>query len=574
MINHVMPTAIANVLAQRYASQAIQYLWSERGRIVLERELWIAILKAQRDLELDVPDAAISAYERVKDQVDLEAITRREAVLRHDVKARIEEFCSLAGCEHIHKGMTSRDLTDNVEQYQILRSLQQMQVKYVALLLRLGQRALQWKELAVAGRTHYAAAQPTTLGKRLAMFGEEMLVAFDRLDELVQRYPLRGLKGAVGTAVDQLTLLADDADKLGQLQARVRHHLGFQRELGAVGQIYPRSLDFEVLSCLYQLGAGIANLARAIRLMAGHDMLTEGFAAGQVGSSAMPHKMNSRSSERVNGLQVVLGGYVHMLGALAGDQWFEGDVSCSVVRRVALPDGFFAFDGMLETTLHILDDMGVYEAVIARDLDRYLPFLATTTLLMEAIQRGAGREQAHTALKEHALSAAVAMREQGQSTSELAHRLGADSRFPLSEERDHRRDLPQSSPHGCSHPTSRIFRQPGRGIGCSSSRGARHRKRAAALTSTRYNRVLLKLSGEAISGTHDVGFDPESLEHIADEILNLNACGVEISIVIGGGNIFRGTLASQWGIERAEADNIGTMGTVIQQPDAARGPHL
>ncbi|MCY4605961.1 MAG: lyase family protein, partial [Gemmatimonadetes bacterium] len=236
------------------------------------------------------------------------------------------------------------------------------------------------------------------------------------------------------TAVDQLTLLADDTDKLDQLQSRVRHHLGFQRELGAVGQIYPRSLDFEVLSCLYQLGAGIANLARAIRLMAGHDMLTEGFAAGQVGSSAMPHKMNSRSSERVNGLQVILGGYVHMLGALAGDQWFEGDVSCSVVRRVALPDGFFAFDGMLETTLHILDDMGIYEAVIARDLDRYLPFLATTTLLMEAIQRGAGREQAHTALREHALSAAIDMREQGRSTSELAHRLGADSRFPLSKE--------------------------------------------------------------------------------------------------------------------------------------------
>lgn len=147
----------------------------------------------------------------------------------------------------------------------------------------------------------------------------------------------------------------------------------------------------------------------------------------------MPHKMNARSSERVNGLQVVLGGYVQMVGALAGDQWFEGDVSCSVVRRVALPDGFFALDGMLETTLHILNDMVVYEAVIARDLDRYLPFLATTTLLMEAIQRGAGREQAHTALREHALAAAIDMREQGRSASDLARRLGADPRFPLCE---------------------------------------------------------------------------------------------------------------------------------------------
>jgi adenylosuccinate lyase len=426
-----MSTSIPNILAHRYASQTICDLWSENGRIVLEREFWIAVLKAQRELGLAIPDEAIAAYERVKDRVDLDSIARREAISRHDVKARIEEFCALAGFEHIHKGMTSRDLTDNVEQYQILRSLRIMQVKYIALLLRLGQRALQWKDLALAGRTHYAAAQPTTLGKRLAMFGEEMLVAFRRLDQIIQQYPLRGLKGAVGTSLDQLTLLDGDVDRLEQLQTQVRHHLGFQCELGAVGQIYPRSLDFDVLSCLYQLGSGIANLARTIRLMAGNEMLTEGFAAGQVGSSAMPHKMNTRSTERINGLQVVVGGYVHMVGALAGDQWFEGDVSCSVVRRVALPDSFFAFDGMVETMLHVLDDMGAYEAVIAKDLDRYLPFLTTTTLLMEAIQRGAGREQAHAAIKEHALATALEMRERGLADNDLADRLGSDARFPL-----------------------------------------------------------------------------------------------------------------------------------------------
>ncbi|MDP6701901.1 MAG: lyase family protein, partial [Candidatus Latescibacteria bacterium] len=173
-----MPNSIPNIIAQRYASEAICDLWSESGRIILEREFWLAVLKAQNDLGLPVPPEAIAAYERVKNQVDLESIARREAISRHDVKARIEEFCALAGHEHIHKGMTSRDLTDNVEQYQILKSLQVIQIKYVALLLRLGQRALQWKDLALAGRTHYAAAQPTTLGKRMAMFGEEMLGAF------------------------------------------------------------------------------------------------------------------------------------------------------------------------------------------------------------------------------------------------------------------------------------------------------------------------------------------------------------------------------------------------------------
>jgi adenylosuccinate lyase len=422
---------IANVLALRYASAAMRDIWSEHGRIVLEREFWIAVLKAQSDLGIDIPPGVIEAYEKAKDHVDLDSIAAREAISRHDVKARIEEFSALAGYEHIHKGMTSRDLTDNVEQYQILRSLHLVQTKYVALLLKLSDRAQQWKDLVLVGRTHYAAAQPTTLGKRLAMFGEEMLQAYAHLDELCNRYPLRGLKGAVGTGLDQLTLLGNDPAKLDALQEKVRIHLGFAKEIDAVGQVYPRSLDFEAISSLYQLGSGVANLARTMRLMAGGEMLTEGFAKGQVGSSAMPHKMNTRSTERVNGFQVLLGGYVHMVGALAGDQWFEGDVSCSVVRRIALPDSFFAFDGMIETMLHVLDDMGAYEAVIERDLERYLPFLSTTTLLMEAVQRGAGREQAHEAIKEHAVAAALALREKGQANNDLAERLANDDRFPL-----------------------------------------------------------------------------------------------------------------------------------------------
>ena len=430
-----MSTDVLNILASRYASPHMQGLWSERGRILLEREFWIAVMKAQKKLGINIPQEAIQAYEAVAEQVDLESIRRREAILRHDVKARIEEFCTLAGCEHIHKGLTSRDLTDNVEQFQILRSLQHLQLKYVSVLSALSRRALHWRDLGMVGRTHYAAAQPTTLGKRLAMFGEEMLQAFHRFEGLVAAYPLRGLVGAVGTSLDQLTLLGGDQDKLLQLQEEIRNFLGFKKQLNAVGQIYPRSLDFEVISCLYQLGAGIADLARTLRLMAGNELVTEGFIKNQVGSSSMPHKMNTRSTERVNGFQVILGGYVHMLGSLCGDQWFEGDVSCSVVRRVALPDSFFAFDGMTETMLHVLDEMGAYETLIREELERYMPFLATTTLLMEAVQHGAGREQAHTAIEEHSVAVALDMREKGLARNNLAQRLGADQRIPLSSEK-------------------------------------------------------------------------------------------------------------------------------------------
>jgi adenylosuccinate lyase len=210
----------------------------------------------------------------------------------------------------------------------------------------------------------------------------------------------------------------------------VASFLGVTAVLDSVGQVYPRSLDHDVLSALVQLGAGPSSLAHTIRLMAGHELVTEGFAEGQVGSSAMPHKMNTRSCERVNGLQVVLRGYASMAAELAGAQWNEGDVFCSVVRRVALPDAFFAIDGQIETFLTVLDEFGAYPAVIGRELDRYLPFLATTKVLIAAVRSGMGREAAHEVIKEHAVAVALAMRERG-AEPDLLDRLAADPRLPL-----------------------------------------------------------------------------------------------------------------------------------------------
>jgi adenylosuccinate lyase len=407
-------------------------LWSAEHKIVLERRLWLAVLAAQRDLGVDVPDGVLEDYERVLDNVDLASIAARERLTRHDVKARIEDFNALAGHEHVHKGMTSRDLTENVEQLQIRGGLELVRDRAVATAVRLGALAAEHAELVLTGRSHNVAAQATTLGKRFASAAEELLVAVERVEELIERYPLRGIKGPVGTAQDMLDLLGS-ADKLAQLEQRVAEHLGFRRVLSSVGQVYPRSLDFEVVTALLQLAAGPSSLATTIRLMAGHELVTEGFKEGQVGSSAMPHKMNTRSCERVNGLAVVLRGYSSMTGELAGDQWNEGDVSCSVVRRVALPDAFFALDGLFETFLTVLDEFGVYPAVVARELDRYLPFLATTKILMAAVKNGVGRETAHEVIKEHAVRLALDLR-QGQSGNDLFRRLGEDGRLGLSEQ--------------------------------------------------------------------------------------------------------------------------------------------
>lgn len=426
--------AIPNVLAGRYASGAMKSIWSAEGRIVLEREFWIAVMKAQKDLGLDIPQEAIDAYESVKEQVDVESINNRERITRHDVKARIEEFCDLAGHQHIHKGMTSRDLTENVEQLQVWRAMQIIRDKAVAVLDRMAKHADNWKNLTLAARTHNVAAQASTMGKRIAMFGEEMLHWAWAWVSIMDRYRVRGLKGAVGTQLDQLSLFGKSAETVRELEERICAHLGIGTKWLNVGQVYPRSLDFEVISGLVGLSCAPSSFCKTWRLMVGHELCTEGFAKGQTGSSAMPHKMNPRSCERVNGFHAILKGHLSMIGGIVGDQWNEGDVSCSVVRRCVLPDAFMAADGLFETFITVLDQMQVYEPVINTELDRYLPFLMTTTIMMAAVKRGMGREEAHEVIKEHAVAVSNDLRNGAISRNDLLDRLGADERLPLSRE--------------------------------------------------------------------------------------------------------------------------------------------
>ena len=417
-----------SVLADRYASEAMRAIFAPEEKIIAERRLWLAVARAQNKLGHTIADSVIADYEKVINKVDLASIDAREKISRHDVKARIEEFNALSGHEAIHAGMTSRDVTENIEALQIKNGLEIIHGKVVALLAQLGEKAAQYSDQPIAGRSHNVPAQITTLGKRFASAAEELLFAYERLISLQDRYPMRGIKGPVGTAQDSIDLLG--SSKSHQvLELEIANDLGFNRVLDSTGQIYPRSFDYDVVTTLVQLAASPSSLATSIRLMAGSELVTEGFKAGQVGSSAMPHKMNTRSCERINGLSVVLRGYASMVSELSGDQWNEGDVSCSVVRRVAMPDAFFAMDGLLETTLTVLNEFGAFPSVIQAELDRYLPFLATTKILMASVKAGVGREVAHEVIKEHAVKAALAMRE-GKANS-LLDALAADARIPL-----------------------------------------------------------------------------------------------------------------------------------------------
>jgi adenylosuccinate lyase len=318
--------------------------------------------------------------------------------LHHDVKARIEEFNNLAGHEFIHLGMTSRDLTENIELYQCQKSLRIIAKKSAALLYVLSEFVTKYSELPIVARTHNVPAQVTTLGRKFATWGEELLFALENLEEFMKRLPMRGIKGAVGTSSDLEQLLPGKSEII---ENELVSLLGFDQLLFVPSQIYPRSIDLEMVAVLNQLAAAPSNIAINIRLMTGHGLVSEVFEKDQTGSSAMPHKINPRLSERINSLSALLKGYLTMVSEISGEQWNEGDVSCSAVRRIALPEAFFAIDAILETTIHVLASLAIYEDKLEDELREYLPSLLSSTLLMHAVNAGVGREFAHQRIKHH-----------------------------------------------------------------------------------------------------------------------------------------------------------------------------
>jgi adenylosuccinate lyase len=411
-----------NVLATRYATKEMVAIFDPINKVIAERKFWITILRLQKKSGLPITDSDISSYEGVINNVDLVSIKRREKQSRHDVKARIEEFNDLAKCEKIHIGMTSRDLTENIELIAIRDGLNLIRRRTLETLFLLEKNITKYEKTYITGRSHNVAAQVTTLGKRFATCGQELLFSLTALEELISRLPLRGLKGPVGSGQDGISALGSSKE-LKKLEDAIEKEFGFENTLTSVGQIYPRSIDFEVVSKLLQIASAPSSMSTTIRLMAGSNLASEGFQAGQVGSSAMPHKMNSRSSERINGMMVLLRGYTTMASDLAGDQWNEGDVSCSVVRRVVIPDAFYVADGLLHTFMTILTEFGIFEENINNELTEQLPFLATSQILMSCVKAGMGREVAHEMIKKCATT---------NTAGNFFKALSSEKTFPLS----------------------------------------------------------------------------------------------------------------------------------------------
>lgn len=418
-----------NVLSERYATVPINEIFSPEGKTIGERALWIAVMEAQAELGVPIPLVDIKRFKKAKRIVDLDLTRTLEKKLRHDVKAKIQAFIQIAGAgEYIHRAMTSRDLTDNVEQMQIRQAAKIIFGKYVSVLRHSIERAEEYKHIILTARTHHQGAQTTLLGRRFSMWAEELLYHLIAFEFFMKNYPLRGIKGPVGTQFDMLILLGSQ-EKVERLENIVARKLGFKKMLHSTGQVYPRSLDYALLSQLVLLSSACGSFAVTMRLMAGYDLVTEGFKEGQVGSTAMPYKMNTRSSERICGFTEVLKTYADGASRISGNQWEEGDVSCSVPRRVFIENAFYTSDGLCETALTVLNEMGAYPVIISREVDRFLPFLATTEILTLATQSGIGREAAHAIIKKYSVAEALKMRKTGSPENNLAESLSTDSVF-------------------------------------------------------------------------------------------------------------------------------------------------
>ena len=380
---------------RRYASQEMLEIWSPENKFRMERTLWIAVMKAQSKAGLEIPEAAIKDYESKKLMIDLESIANRESTLKHDVKARIEEFNSLAGHQYIHLGLTSRDVTENVEMLLIQESLELIRFKCISLLHSFGERIEEFKEIPIVARTHNVPAQVTTLGKKFSVWADEQIFSLRHLEELMNRLPIRGIKGAVGTSTDMHSLLGE---RLSDFEAEICSFFVNDNPSNSTSQVYPRSIDFEVIATLVQLAAASNNFAINVRLLAGLGHLQESFSDSQVGSSAMPHKMNPRLSERINSLFSVLKGYLSMIENLVGEQWNEGDVSCSATRRSAISGSFLVVDGILDTAIDVTQGLAISSKSIENELQRELPIIASSEYLMLLVKKGLSRELAHKQL--------------------------------------------------------------------------------------------------------------------------------------------------------------------------------
>lgn len=419
-------------LETRNASRAMREVWSPFRRFATWRRIWLALAQSERDLGLPISELAIEQMTTAMESIDMNAAAAYEARLRHDVMAHVHTFGDAAPAARgiIHLGATSQDIVCNADVLILHEALTLIAVKLARVVDRAAAQAERWKALPALGLTHLQPAQPVTLGKRLALWAQDALVALHEVEMRRDGLLLRGLRGATGTQASYLGLFDGDAVKVDALERGFAERLGWNatRCWSVSGQTYPRVEDVRILSALALAAAAMHKCATDIRLLAAFKEIEEPFERDQIGSSAMPYKRNPMRSERACGLARFVMSLHHSALDTAATQWLERSLDDSSNRRLTLPESFLALDGTLDILTNVLGGLVVNERVIAARLAAELPFLATEEIMLAATRAGCDRQHAHEAIRRHSIEAAARVKGEGLD-NDLLQRLSRDPLF-------------------------------------------------------------------------------------------------------------------------------------------------
>lgn len=428
----ISPTAhtYESPLVRRNASAEMSELFSAHRRAVTWRRIWLAIAEVQREMGLPITERQVRALRACVQDVDLKAAAKYERRLRHDVMAHLHAYADQAPAARgvLHLGATSMDVVDNADLVLMREALAIIQQWLVTVIDALAERARQYRSLPCLGFTHYQPAQPTTVGKRAALWCWDFVRDLEEIDRRLGDLRFRGLRGATGTQAGFLKLFGGNAAKVRRLEIRVAAKLGFAACEPVTGQTYSRKIDAQVVAALANVAAGAHKFANDLRLLANLKEIEEPLAPSQVGSSAMAYKRNPMLCERLTGLARFVISLAQSGFGNAAEQWLERTLDDSSNKRLLIPEAFLATDGILQIVAHLGRHFVVYPKVMRARIEAELPFMITEDLLMQAVGAGGDRQDLHERLRVHSHAAALEIKQHGRQ-NDLLQRLKADPAF-------------------------------------------------------------------------------------------------------------------------------------------------
>ena len=419
-------------LSERYASKEMQYIFSPDMKFRTWRKLWIALAETERELGLNITQEQIDEMKAHADDINYDVAKERERQVRHDVMSHVYAFgvqCPKAK-GIIHLGATSCYVGDNTDIIVMTEALKLVRKKLVNVIAELSKFAAQYKDQPTLAFTHFQPAQPTTVGKRATLWTQEFLMDLEDLEYVLSTMKLLGSKGTTGTQASFLELFDGDQETIDKIDPMIAEKLGFKSCYPVSGQTYSRKVDTRVLNILAGIAASAHKMSNDIRLLQHLKEVEEPFEKSQIGSSAMAYKRNPMRSERIASLSR----YV-MIDALnpaitSATQWFERTLDDSANKRLSVPEGFLAIDGILDLCLNVVDGLVVYPKVIEKRLMSELPFMATENIMMDAVKAGGDRQELHERIRELSMEAGKNVKVEGKDNN-LLELIAADPAFNL-----------------------------------------------------------------------------------------------------------------------------------------------